>query len=159
MPEETQEDQFKRAEQACRHSGGAKDAARALLAEPRPPGNDETWGRLEAKFPHEEPAAVEQHIAEAIAESRMEEEEGTATRWRSDHEFDPQTLIAVINNRSSNSGAGNDGLRFFHLKSIINTRIGREHFCDAMPPWGGDSLTIPIPSRRSFGPSENNPVS
>ncbi|CAN0327714.1 unnamed protein product, partial [Scytosiphon promiscuus] len=43
-----------------------------------------------------------------------------------------QTLIAVINNRSSNSGAGNDGLRFPHLKSIINKRIGREDFSHAM---------------------------
>ncbi|CAN0427917.1 unnamed protein product, partial [Scytosiphon promiscuus] len=41
-------------------------------------------------------------------------------------------LIEVINNRSSNSGAGNDGQRFSHLKSIINTKIGREDFCGAM---------------------------
>lgn len=131
VPEETQEDKFKRAEQACCHSGGAKDAARALLAEPRSPGNDETWERLKTKFPHEDPAAVEQAVAEAIVESRIEEEEGTSARWRPDHEFDPQTLFAVINNRSSDSGAGNDGLRFSHLKSI-NTRIGRQDCSDAM---------------------------
>ena len=48
--EATPEDKYKRAAQACRHSGGVKDAARALLAEQPSPGNDATWERLRAKF-------------------------------------------------------------------------------------------------------------
>ncbi|CAN0303380.1 unnamed protein product, partial [Ectocarpus fasciculatus] len=44
----------------------------------------------------------------------------------------PQVLIGVINTRSSNSGAGNDGQRFSHLKSVINTTIGREEFTSAI---------------------------
>ena len=130
--EETEEDKFRRAGQACRHSGGVKDAARALLAEQRSPGNEETWERLKAKFPDEDPADVEQAIAEAITESNIEEEEGSDPRWRPEDEFDPKVLIEVINSRSSNSGAGNDGQRFSHLKSIANTKIGREDFSMAM---------------------------
>ena len=38
----TPDDKYKRASQACRHSGGVKDAARALLAEQPSPGNDAT---------------------------------------------------------------------------------------------------------------------
>ena len=67
---------FKRASQACRHSGGVKDAARALLAEQPSPGNDATWERLRAKFPDDDPAAVEQAVADAIAESRIGAEDG-----------------------------------------------------------------------------------
>ncbi|CAB1098462.1 unnamed protein product [Ectocarpus sp. CCAP 1310/34] len=130
--EDTPDDKFKRAARACRHSGGVKDAARALLADQPSPGNDETWARLKAKFPHEDPVQVEQAIAEAIAASRTEEEEGSAPRWRPETEFDPQVLLQVINSRSSNSGAGNDGQRFSHLKSIVNTKIGREEFSNAM---------------------------
>ncbi|CAN0359962.1 unnamed protein product, partial [Scytosiphon promiscuus] len=44
----------------------------------------------------------------------------------------PQGLVEVINSRSSNSRAGNNGQRFSHLKSIINTKIEREDFCGAM---------------------------
>ncbi|CAB1100444.1 unnamed protein product [Ectocarpus sp. CCAP 1310/34] len=131
-PEDTPDDKFKTAAQACRHSGGVKDAAGALLADQPSPGNDETWARLKAKFPHEDPVQVEQAIAEAIAASRTEEEEGSAPRWRPETEFDPQVLLQVINSRSSNSGAGNDGQRFSHLKSIVNTKIGREEFSNAM---------------------------
>lgn len=132
VQEDTPDDKYKRASQACRHSGGVKDAARALLAEQPSPGNDATWERLRAKFPDEDPASVEQAIADAIAESRIEDEDGSAPRWRPEHEFDPQVLIAVIKNRSSNSGAGNDGQRFSHLKSIVNTKIGQEDFSEAM---------------------------
>ena len=40
---------------------------RALLAEPRSPGNEETWERLKAKFPDDDDSvAVEEAIAEAI---------------------------------------------------------------------------------------------
>ncbi|CAB1119445.1 unnamed protein product [Ectocarpus sp. CCAP 1310/34] len=130
--EDTPDDKFKRAARACRHSGGVKDAARALLADQPSPGNDETWARLKAKFPHEDPVQVEQAIAEAIAASRTEEEEGSAPRWRPETELDPQVLLQVINSRSSNSGAGNDGQRFSHLMSIVNTKIGREEFSNAM---------------------------
>ena len=73
-----------------------KDAARALLAEQPSPGNDATWERLRAKFPDEDPAAVEQAIADDITECRIEEEEGSALRWRPEHEFDPQVLLTVI---------------------------------------------------------------
>lgn len=41
-------------------------------------------------------------------------------------------LIGVINTRSSNFVAGNDGRRFSHLKSVINATIGREEFTSAM---------------------------
>ncbi|CAB1119527.1 unnamed protein product [Ectocarpus sp. CCAP 1310/34] len=43
-----------------------------------------------------------------------------------------QVLLQVTNSRSSNSGAGNDGQRFSHLKSIVNTKTGREEFSNAM---------------------------
>ena len=75
---------------------------------------------------------MQEAIADAVTESRVEGEDGSAPRWRPDHEFDPQVLIAVINTRSSNSGAGNDGQRFSHLKSIVNTKLGREDFGIAM---------------------------
>ncbi|CAB1109091.1 unnamed protein product [Ectocarpus sp. CCAP 1310/34] len=130
--EDTPDDKFKRAAQACRHSGGVKDAASAPLADQPSPGNDETWARLKAKFPHEDPVQVEQAIAEAITASRTEEEEGSAPRWRPETEFDPQVFLQVINRRSSNSGADNDGQRFSHLTSIVNTKIGREEFSNAM---------------------------
>ena len=130
--EATPEHKYNRAAQACRHSGGVKDAARALLAEQPSPGNDATWERLRAKFPDEDPASVEQAIEDAIAESRIEDEEGSVPRWRPEQEFDPKVLIAVIKSRSSNSGAGNDGQRFSHLKSIVNTKIGQEEFSEAM---------------------------
>ena len=58
--------------------GGIKDAARALLAEQPSPGNDATWERLRAKFPDEDPAAVEQAVADAITESRTDAEDGRA---------------------------------------------------------------------------------
>ena len=109
-----------------------KDAARALLAEQPSPGNDTTWERLRAKFPDEDPASVEQAIQDTIAESRIEDKEGSGPRWRPEQEFDPKVLIAVIKSRSSNSGAGNDGQRFSHLKSIVNTKIGQEEFSEAM---------------------------
>ena len=111
---------------------GVKDAARALLAEQPSPGNDATWERLRAKFPDEDPAAVEQAVADAIAESRTDTEDGNAPRWTPEHEFDPQVLLDVIKSRSSNSGAGNDGQRFSHLKSIVSTKIGREEFTEAL---------------------------
>ncbi|CAB1115519.1 unnamed protein product [Ectocarpus sp. CCAP 1310/34] len=130
--EDTPDDKFKRAAQACRHSGGVKDAARALFADQPSLGNDETWACLKAEFPHEDPVQVEQAVAEAIAASRTEEEGGSAPRWRPETEFAPQVLLQVINSRSSNSGAGNDGQRFSHLKSIVNTKIGREEFSNAM---------------------------
>lgn len=41
-------------------------------------------------------------------------------------------LLDVIKSRSSNSGAGNDGQRFPRLKSIVNTKIGREEFSEAV---------------------------
>lgn len=76
--EETQENRFKRAEKACRHSGRVKDAARALLAEQRSPGNDATWERLKAKYPDEDPGTVELAMAEAISESSRDGKEGSA---------------------------------------------------------------------------------
>eukprot|EP00903_Cladosiphon_okamuranus_P005887 g5822.t1 len=60
--------------------GGVKDAARALLVEPRSPGNEEAWERLKAKIPDEDPVVVEEAIAEAITESRIEDENGSASR-------------------------------------------------------------------------------
>jgi len=107
--EETQEDKFKRAAQACRHSGGVKDAARTLLAEQRSPGNDDTWERLKAKFPQEDPAAVEQAIADAIAEARAGEEDGSVLRWRPECEFDSKVLFDVISSRAPTLEQGTTG--------------------------------------------------
>ena len=84
----TPEDKYKWASQACRHSGGVKDAARLLLAEQASPGNEATWEHLRAKFPDEDPAAVEQAIAEAMMESRTDDEGGGTSRWRPEHECD-----------------------------------------------------------------------
>ena len=111
---------------------GIKDAAGALLAEQLSPGNDATWERLRAKFPDEDPAAVEQAVADAIAENRTDAEDGSAPRWRPEDEFDPQVLLDIIKSRHSNSGAGNDGQRSSHLKSIVSTKIGREEFTEAL---------------------------
>ena len=127
----TTEDKYKRASQACWHSGGVKDAAR-LLAEQASPGNEATWERLRAKSPDKDPAAVEQAIAEATMESCTQDKEGRISRWRPEHEFGSQALIDVIQGRSSNSGAGNDGQQFSHLKSIFNTKIGREKLSEAL---------------------------
>ena len=67
-----------------------------------------------------------------MPKSRTDAEDGSAPRWRPENEFDPQVLLDVIKSRSSNSGAGNDGQRFSHLKSIVSTRIGREEFTEAL---------------------------
>eukprot|EP00903_Cladosiphon_okamuranus_P005324 g5322.t1 len=56
--------------------GGVKDATRTLLAEQRSPGDEGTRERQKAKFPDEDPVAVEEAIAEAITESRIEDEDG-----------------------------------------------------------------------------------
>ncbi len=125
--EESKDQRFKRASAACRHSGGIKDAARALLAEPRSPGTEATWTRLQSKFPHEDPEAINEAITQALTECEMTETDSTP-RWRPEQEFNPHTLIEVANSRSSNSGAGNDGHRFAHIKSIANTVCGREDF-------------------------------
>ena len=65
-------------------------------------------------------------------ESRSEDGKGGTSRWRPENEFDSQVLIDVIQSRSSISGAGNDGQQFSHLKSIVNTKIGREEFSEAL---------------------------
>ena len=111
----TPEDKYRRASQACRHSGGVKDATRLLFAKQSSPGNEATWDCLRAKIPDEDPAAFEQAIAEAIMKSRTEGEQGGTSRWRHEYEFDSQVLIDIIQSRSSNSGAGNDGQRYSHL--------------------------------------------
>lgn len=130
--EETDQDKFKRASAACRHSGGVKDAARALLAEPRSPGNEDTWNRLQSKFPHEDPAAIEEAIVEALDESSGDGVDGREPSWRPENEFNPKMLLEVISSRSANSGAGNDGQRFAHLKSIVNTEVGRDQYGTSM---------------------------
>ena len=122
----TPDDKYKRASQACRHSGRVKDAARALLAEQPSPGNDATWERLRAKFPDEDPAAVEQAIADAITVSLIEEEEGSAPRWRPKDEFDLPVLLAVIKSRSSYFGAGNDGRPAFFPPQVHRQHQNRE---------------------------------
>ena len=136
-----------------------KDAARALLAEQPSPGNDATWERLRAKFPDEDPAAVEHAVADAIAESRTDAEDGRAPGWRPEHEFDPQVLLDVIKSRSSNSGTGNDGQRFSHLKSIVSTKIGREEFTEALSSLRRKLVNAPTRSHPSSGLFGNNPVS
>ena len=127
-PDEQSEDQrFKRASAACRHAGGIKDTARVLLAEPRSPGSEDTWTRLQAKFPFQDSGAIDAAIAEALLESETAETVNTP-RWRPEQEFNPHTLTEVANSRSANSGAGNDRQRFAHIKSIANTVVGREEF-------------------------------
>ena len=52
-------------------------AARSLLAEPRAPGNDETWERVKAKFPEENQACVSEAATAAVATSFTDQEEGS----------------------------------------------------------------------------------
>ena len=44
--EDSEEAKLERASSVCRHAGGLKVAARALLAEPHSAGNEETWSTL-----------------------------------------------------------------------------------------------------------------
>ena len=99
-------------------------AARSLLAEPRTPGNEETWERVKSKFPEENQVCVSE--AGAGATSSTDQEEDSVPNWRPEEEFDPQVALEVINSRNALSGAGSDGLRFSHLQSIIRTGFGRE---------------------------------
>ena len=103
-------------------------AARSLLAEPRAPGNEETWERVEAKFPEENQACVSEAAAAAVAASSSDQEEGSVPNWRPEEEFDPQVAVEVVNSRNALSGAGSDGLHFSHLQSIIRTGFGHEKF-------------------------------
>ena len=102
--------------------------ARNLLAEPRSTGNGETWDTLMAKFPPENLAAVSAAAAAAVLASGTEVEDGNAPPWRPDDEYASEVLFDVINSRSALSGPGNDGQRFAHLHSIIQTDIGRKEF-------------------------------
>ena len=125
--EETDADMFKRASSACRHRGGVTVAARSLLAEPRAPGNKETWERVKAQFPEENQACVSEVVAAAVAASFSDHEEVSVPNWRPEEEFDPQVALEIINSRNALSGAGSDLLRFSHLQSIIRTGFGREN--------------------------------
>ena len=62
------------------------------------------------------------------AASATEAEDGNAPPWRPDDECTSEVLFDVISSRSALSGPGNDGQRFAHLQSIINTDMGREKF-------------------------------
>ena len=53
-------------------------AARTLLTEPRPAGNEETWRRLVAKFPSEDHATVSAAAAAAVQTSATDAEDGNA---------------------------------------------------------------------------------
>ena len=126
--EETDADMFKRASSACRHRGGVTVAARSLLAEPRAPGNEETWEGVKAKFLEENQARVFEAAAAAVAASSSDQEEGNVPNWRPEEEFDPQVTLEVINSCNALSGAGSDGLRFSHLQLVIRTGFGRKKF-------------------------------
>lgn len=49
-------------------------------------------------------------------------------RWRLDGEHAFEALVGVISARGTLSVPKNDVQRFVHLKSVINTEIGREVF-------------------------------
>ena len=108
--EALEEAKLTRASSACLHAGGAKMAARNLLAEPRSAGNEETWNTLVVKFPPENHAAVSAAATAALA-SVTEVEDGNAPPWRPDGEYASEVLFDVINSRSTVSGSGNDGQR------------------------------------------------
>ena len=119
---------FERAASACRHQGGITAAARGLLVEPRPPGNEATWTIMKAKIPEEDRNTVQKATAVARVASVTEPEEGSGPTWRPEGEFKPQVTFEVINSRNAQSGAGSDGLCFSHLQCIIRTQFGQEHF-------------------------------
>ena len=156
--EEADAGMFKRASSACRHRGGVTVAARSLLAEPRAPGNEETWERVKAKF-LENQACVLEAAAVAVAASSSDQEEGSVPNWRPEEEFDPQVTLGVINSRNALSGAGSDGLRFSHLQSIIRTGFGRENSELALKPSGEELSMIQTPSRLNSGSCSCNPTS
>ena len=64
--------------------------------------------------------------------SGTEVEDRNAPPWRPDDEYTSEVLFDVINSWSALSGPGNDGQRFAHLQSIIQTDIGREEFGSGM---------------------------
>ena len=80
--EATDAAKYERASSACRHSGGASVAARSLLAEPRAPGDEVTWGRVKDKFPGEDRASVSESAAAAVVASSTEPEGGSLPNWR-----------------------------------------------------------------------------
>ena len=82
--EASEEAKLERASSACRHAGGAKVAARNLLAEPRSPRTEETWSTLVSKFPSEDHAAVSAAEAAVLA-SATEVEDTNAPPWHPDN--------------------------------------------------------------------------
>ena len=85
-------------------------AAHSLLAEPRAPGNEETWERVNSKFPEENQACLYEAAAAAMATNSTDQAEGSAPNWRPEEEFDPQVALEVINYRNALSGAGSESL-------------------------------------------------
>ena len=81
---------------------------------------------MKAKFPDEDQTSISEAAAAAVEASGSDSEEGSGPEWRPEGEFDPQVAFEVINARNALPGAGIDGLRFSHLKSIIRTDFGRE---------------------------------
>ena len=86
-------------------------AARSLLVEPLAPVIEETWEKVKANFPEEDPTS--EAAAAAVAASSSDPEEGSCPNWRPEKEFHPQVDFEVINSRSALSGAGSDGLDAF----------------------------------------------
>ena len=79
-----------------------------------------------AKFAPEDHAAVSAAVAAVVPASGTKVENENAPPWRPDDEYVSEVLFDVINSRSALSGPGNDGQRFVHLQSIIQTGIGRD---------------------------------
>ena len=134
-------------------------AARSLLAEPRAPGNEETWERLIAKFPEDDQSCVTEAAAAAVAAIFSDPEEGGGPNWRPEEDFDSQVPFEVIDYRNALSGAGNDGLHFSHLQSIIRTGFGRETFGVGIEAFGRKISMSQTPSRLDYGSSSCNPAS
>lgn len=146
----TDETNFKRTSSACRHPGGVTVAARGLLAEPRAPGSEATWERVEAKFPDEDPASISEATTAAVAASVSGF--GGSPKWRPENDFGPQAAFKAINSRNALSGTGSN---IFGLQSIHRTGFGCEL---VLRPSGGDLSTVQAPSRRSSGSSFCKPT-
>ena len=83
---------------------------------------------MKAKFPEEDINSFQAATVAARVASVTEPEEESGPTWRPEGEFNSQVAFEVINTRNALSGAGSDGLRFSHLRSIIRTQFGHERF-------------------------------
>lgn len=113
-----------RASSACLFAWGVKIAARKILAEAHPAGNEETGATLMTNSLLKITPSFLQPRRLQTAEVKVR----NAFPWCPDDLYASQMIFDVISLHNALSGPGNSDQRFAHLRSIIHMDIGREKF-------------------------------